>query len=181
VELSHLAWGTDASEYQRDEQGQKLRFVLSQDLHSRFRFAPLCQLALSGEAIACYLEGLFEQHGPPLVLKRDNGTIFNNTAVDAVLSRWCVLPLNSPPYYPRYNGAIERGIGELKTQLPDYLPMPAASWDLTTVTPILSSLCLQQNAQPRRALGQDSACDCFYGNQRRRFDKREGRILTLPP
>ena len=121
---------------------------------------------------ASYLEKLFAQYGPPLLLKRDNGSIFNNSAVDVVLSRWQVLPLNSPPYFPRYNGGIERGIGEIKAKLPDYLPVPAA-WDLSQVTPILHALALQQNAQTRRRLDQASACQRFYSPSRRRFGKRE--------
>ena len=168
----NVAWATDASEYRRDAHGQKLRFVLAQDLNSSFRFAPRCALALNGQAIASYLEQLFEQHGAPLVLKRDNGSIFNNSAVDAVLSRWHVLPLNSPPYYPRYNGGIERGICELKAQMPMHLVVPPA-WELPAIEPILRALCLQQNTQPRRALDQQSACHRFYHGPIRRFGKRE--------
>ena len=167
----NVAWATDASEYQRDGQGDKLRFVAVQDLNSSFRFGPLCALSLRGEAIAAYLDQLFAQYGPPLVLKRDNGSIFNNRAVDAVLSQWLVLPLNSPPYCPRYNGGIEHGIGELKAELPAYLSAPAA-WDLSQVTPILHSLCLLQNAQPRRRLDEETACARFFSH-RQRFSKRE--------
>lgn len=169
---SNLAWATDAAEYRPDREGRKLRFVAAQDLRSRFRFAPFCALALSGAAIAGYREQLFQQFGPPLLLKRDNGSIFNNTEVDAVLSRWQVLPLNSPAYYPRYNGAMERGIREVKERLPDYLPVPPA-WNLQQVTPTLASLCLQQNAELRRVLEGRSACDTFYGSDRRRFGQRE--------
>jgi transposase InsO family protein len=168
----NLAWATDASEYHRDGQGQKLKLVVVQDLNSSFRFAPMCALTLSGEAIAGYLEDLFEQHGAPLVLKRDNGSIFNSSAVDAVLSHWQVLPLNSPVYYPPYNGGIERGIGELKAQLPAHLIVPPA-WDLPRVETLLRALCLEQNNQPRRALDQQSASQRFYTGPRQPFGKRQ--------
>ena len=63
------------------------------------------------------LDELFTQFGPPLVLKRDNGSNLNSAAVNAVLSRWLVIPLNSPPHYPPYNGGIERSQRELKDTL----------------------------------------------------------------
>jgi hypothetical protein len=50
-----------------------------------------------GETVGVRLEQLFLQHGPPLVLKRDNGSNLNQQAVDEVLARYLVLPLNSPP------------------------------------------------------------------------------------
>jgi hypothetical protein len=53
------------------------------------------------------LEQLFLHDGPPLVLKRDNGSNLNHQAVDEVLARYLVIPLNSPPHYPPYNGAME--------------------------------------------------------------------------
>jgi hypothetical protein len=70
-----------------------------------------------GETVAGRLEHLFIQHGPPLVLKRDNGSNLNQRAVDEVLARYLVLPLNSPPHYPPYNGGMECAVRELKTPL----------------------------------------------------------------
>ena len=60
-----------------------------------------------GETVAVHLEQLFLQHGPPLVLKRDNGSNLNQQAVDEVLARYLVMPLNSPPHYAPYNGGME--------------------------------------------------------------------------
>ena len=54
---------------------------------------------------------------PPLVLKRDNGSNLNHQAVDEVLARYLVIPLNSPPHYPPYNGGMECAVRELKTLL----------------------------------------------------------------
>jgi ADP-ribosylglycohydrolase len=42
---------------------------------------------------------------------------FNNQYVDAVMARFGVLPLNNPPHFPRYNGAEEKGIRDLKAAL----------------------------------------------------------------
>lgn len=52
-----------------------------------------------------------------MFLKRDLGSPLNCHAVDAVLERHRVLPLNSPPGYPRYNGSMERGMRDLKAAL----------------------------------------------------------------
>ena len=167
-----VAWAIDGAEYTEDGQGQLLLFIAAQDLASSHRFAPLPALNLTAEKVAGYLEELFQKQGPPLVLKRDNGSIFNNEAVDAVLARWHVLPLNSPAYYPRYNGAIEKAICEIKADLPSVLAAPAA-WQLPQTQTILAALCLQQNAQPRRRLKGRSACQVYYGQKSIRYPKRQ--------
>jgi transposase InsO family protein len=60
------------------------------------------------------LRSLFREHGPPLVLKSDNGPHFIAAEVEALLARRGVFHLRSPFYWPRYNGSIEAGIGSLK-------------------------------------------------------------------
>jgi len=62
------------------------------------------------------LQPLFLVHGAPLVLKTDNGSPFCAGAALDFLRSWGAIPLFSPPYWPRYNGAIEAGIGSLKTR-----------------------------------------------------------------
>ncbi len=57
------------------------------------------------------LETLFIEHGPPLVLKPDNGGHFTAEEVRALLERWRVLHLLSPARTPTYNGSIESAIG----------------------------------------------------------------------
>jgi hypothetical protein len=70
-----------------------------------------------GESVAARLEQLFLGQGPPLVLKRDNRSNLNHKAVDEVLARHLVIPLNSPPHYPPYNGGMECAVRELKIPL----------------------------------------------------------------
>jgi hypothetical protein len=53
------------------------------------------------------LRAHFRRHGRPLLLKRDNGSLFNCGPIDQLLSDEAVIPFNSPAYYPRYNGGIE--------------------------------------------------------------------------
>jgi transposase InsO family protein len=62
------------------------------------------------------LQMLCTIHGAPLVLKTDNGSAFRADDTRAFLSPFGVNLLFSPPHTPRYNGAIEAGIGSLKTR-----------------------------------------------------------------
>jgi transposase InsO family protein len=63
------------------------------------------------------LGSLFTLYGAPLVLKTDNGSAFRAEAAQEYLRRWGVTSLFSPPRMPRYNGAIEAGIGSLKMRI----------------------------------------------------------------
>jgi hypothetical protein len=62
------------------------------------------------------LASLFALHGAPLVVKTDNGSAFGARGVQEFLYQAGALPLFSPPMWPRYNGAIEAGIGSLETR-----------------------------------------------------------------
>lgn len=106
-----LVWSMDQTESGNDLLHQV------QDLASRYKFEPLVADAIGGEAVAAYMENLFRTYGAPLVLKFDNGSNLNCAAVLAVLERWGVIPLPSPPHYPPYNGGIERGTREIKEKL----------------------------------------------------------------
>jgi hypothetical protein len=68
-----------------------------QDLASRYKFTPWVGERVLGESVAARLEQLFLRQGPSLVLKRDNGSNLNHQAVDEVLARYRVIPLNSLP------------------------------------------------------------------------------------
>jgi transposase InsO family protein len=94
------------------------------NLASRYGFRPLISEAEDEPRIAAFHEESFRQNGPPPFLKRDNGNPFNNQHVDAVLARHVVPPLNSPPQVPRYNGAMTKGIGDLKRRLDQRLSAP---------------------------------------------------------
>lgn len=156
----NLAWAIDATEYEADKEGHKLWVHPVKDLASRHQFEPLTALESRGSGVAAHLEKLFRKEGAPLFLKRDNGSAFNNQEVDDVLARWGVIPLNSPAYYPRYNGAIEKGIRELKTRLAGMLNVPER-WDLAQVGAFVSVAAEQENYKPRRCLGGLSAKEVY--------------------
>jgi transposase InsO family protein len=65
------------------------------------------------------LAGLFAEHGAPLALKSDNGSHFTGGVIADLLAAHRVEHLLSPPHWPRYNGAIEAGIGALKDRTAD--------------------------------------------------------------
>jgi hypothetical protein len=109
-----LVWAMDDMEIEIPGQA-KLFLNQVQDLGSRYKFMPGvgCK-QLTGPEIAERLERLFLKFGAPLFLKRDNGGNLNHPAVDAVLDKFLVIPLNSPVDYPPYNGAIEKAQREFR-------------------------------------------------------------------
>lgn len=66
----------------------------------------------TGEALLA-MRRLFACHGPPLVLKMDNGSAYISELFSALLDAHGVLPLYSPPGMPRYNGGREAGNGQI--------------------------------------------------------------------
>ena len=165
-----LAWSIDATEYG----DQQIIPVL--DLHARYRLQPLVSDRLEGNQIARHLEKLFRQHGPPLFLKRDNGSVFNCQPVDAVMARFGVLPLNNPPHFPRYNGAKEKSIRDLKAALDQrFQPQPAVPADLALAVAVTVH---ELNHKPRRCLQGRTACAAFHDDAaRRRWTKPQRKEI----
>jgi len=89
------------------------------DLASGYALAWLPVLDETAETTISALQWLFLEHGPPLVLKSDNGSGFIAEAMRGFLDRWKVCHLFSPPYTPEYNGSVEAGNGALKTRTCD--------------------------------------------------------------
>jgi transposase InsO family protein len=86
------------------------------DLASGF---PLSWLPVPQPTTAVAIEvlaKLFAEHGPPLVLKSDNGSSFRSQGMKDFVESAGVFSLFSPPHCPGYNGAIEAAIGSLKTR-----------------------------------------------------------------
>jgi transposase InsO family protein len=171
---SGLAWSIDATEYD-DRQ-----IIPVQDLASRYRLRPLVAGQLNGQQIAQHLEALFRRHGAPLLLKRDNGSPFNNQYVDELLARYWVLPLNNPPACPRYNGAQEKSIRDLKEHLQRrWGSAPANSADLSSeLMARIENSVHELNHQARRCLKGRTPCVVFHdGAQRLRWTVRQRQII----
>jgi transposase InsO family protein len=167
-----LAWSCDATEYGPDG----VLIIPVQDLASRYRFTPLVTQRLDGRQIAAHLEQLFRRHGAPLFLKRDNGSPFNHHAVDQLLARFGVLPLNNPPHFPRYNGGMEKGIRDFKAALDQRSQRCAATPTDFGLTVELTAH--ELNHQPRRGLNGRSACAVFHdATQRLRWSLRQRQSI----
>lgn len=153
-------------------------FVLNtQDLASGYKLPPYTDAEeLKGVDVASHLEQLFERFGPPLFLKRDNGGNLNHSSITEALSRWYVLPLNSPAYYAPYNGAIEHGQGEVKNKLRQDHNNPATFGELTQDVALAVH---DLNHQPRRKLSGDTSCLRFFSNPRFKYIKRKRKEVFL--
>jgi len=112
-------WAMDHAEPPRAIDGRWPCLLAVRDLASGCQVAWLPVLDETAETTISALQWLFLEHGPPLVLKSDNGSGFIADAIRRFLNRWDVRPLFSPPYTPQYNGSVEAGNGALKTRTHD--------------------------------------------------------------
>jgi transposase InsO family protein len=109
-------WAVDFAEPPRPIEGCYGRLLAVRDLASGCQLAWLPVPDETAATAAAALEGLFREHGAPLVLKSDNGSAFLAGEFGVLLAGWGVWQLFSPPRTPRYNGACEAGIGSMKAR-----------------------------------------------------------------
>lgn len=109
-------WAMDFAETPQPIDGLHPYLLAVRDLASGQQLLWLPASAPTAEVTLAALRALFAEYGPPLVLKTDNGSAFCAGATLDLLHEKEVLALFSPPGTPRYNGAIEAGIGSLKTR-----------------------------------------------------------------
>jgi len=169
----NVTWSMDPCEFRQGAANSKEHLNQMQDLASRYKFNPMAGDEPCGEEISGYLTKIFDLFGAPLFFKRDNGGNLNHSAVNAVLAEFFVLPLNSPVYYPPYNGAIEEAQTELKKGL-------AARLSYKPVCPpehleaYASTVEHDLNHRPRPCLNGKTACQVYFAG-RRTFSKWERR------
>jgi transposase InsO family protein len=131
--IAGSVWALDYAEAPQPIDGIYPYLLGLRDLASgaQLLWRPL-RAATAAEALVA-LAPLLIAHGPPLVLKTDNGAPFGTDAFRALLAAWSVLLLYSPPYTPRSNGAIEAGIGSLKSRTDEHASRAGRpgswSWD----------------------------------------------------
>jgi len=172
-----LIWSMDATELGSNKFGVKIFVQNTQDWATSYKLPPIVTKNLSGKQIARLLVKLFKKYGPPLFLKRDNGGNQCHLRVDRVLADWGVIPLNSPPYYPPYNGNIEQGQKELKSTLRD------SGFELTQIPdehlgPYIESAMNDRNHMARPKLKGKTACCEFFGKKDNiKFNRRTRRRI----
>lgn len=172
--VPNIAWSMDPCEYkQLNTNGDKVYFNQMQDLASRYKFMPMTGEIPCGEEISGYLAETFNRFGAPLFLKRDNGGNLNHKAVNGVLSEYFVMPVNSPVYYPPYNGAIEEAQTELKNGL-DAKLLYRTFCPRDHMEAYASTVEHDLNHKPRPCLNGSNACQVYF-NGKRAFTKWERR------
>jgi transposase InsO family protein len=109
-------WAMDFTEWPARVDGRDRYLLAVRDLASGAQLLWQPVPAPTAIEVRAALATLFVQYGAPLVLKSDNGSAFGAAPVPELLADFGVESLFSPPHVPQYNGAIEAGIGSLKTR-----------------------------------------------------------------
>jgi transposase len=109
-------WALDLSDPPELLEGRWKKVLCVRDLSSGTQLLSQGLERESAGRVAAALVLLFALYGAPLVLKSDNGKVFLARVLARLLEEWGVLALLSPIRTPRYNGAIEAGIGALKAR-----------------------------------------------------------------
>jgi len=153
-----VIWSIDELEC-RDINGQTVFWLQIQDLGSRYKFGPVVEQARTSAEIAAILRRLFDTYRPPLFLKRDNAGNLNGPELNALLDEYLVISLNSPAYYPPYNGCIEKAQREFKEALARRLAEdPTVASHLLLTTEVISH---DLNHKIRPCLKWQTPCSLF--------------------
>jgi transposase InsO family protein len=108
-----VLWSEDGAAFH--EHKAKRELVVVQDDCSRFKVNHrLAAGPATGKDVLAVLEEAFAKDEPPLVLKRDGGSIFDDANVMALLDEHDVVVVTSPPRYPPYNGKKERSFRDIR-------------------------------------------------------------------
>jgi len=169
----NLAWALDGLEF-GNHHVQNL-----QDLCSRYKFTPLTTNHVpGGKEVSQYLARQFTRFGPPLFIKRDNGSNLNTGSINQLLEERLVIPINSPVYTASYNGAIEHSQGELKTGMCGKVAVTTREFVLLS-----ENTAHALNHNPRRSLSGKNACTTYFSNPlkytRRQRKEAYGWICSL--
>jgi hypothetical protein len=108
-------WAIDFSEARHPIDGVYPYLLAVRDLASHRQLAWQPVASEKAAEVVPTLRQLFAEHGPPLVLKSDNGSAFIAHLTREAMLQAIVAQLFSPPKRPQYNGALERSNGVLKT------------------------------------------------------------------
>lgn len=108
-------WAMDHTEAVYPVDGTSTYLLAVRDLASQRQLAWLPVIRERSEEVIQALAELFAEHGPPLVLKSDNGPAFRSEPTGELCVAEQLAQLFSPPGRPRYNGALERSNSTLKT------------------------------------------------------------------
>jgi len=106
-------WAADFKERREPIEGRYGWILSVKDLASRCQLVWQPMEEATAEVVQATYARLFAEHGPPLVLKTDNGGPFRAEETKKLLAQYEVTPLFSPKRRPQYNGGVERANGQL--------------------------------------------------------------------
>ena len=104
-------WAADHLQPDQPIDDQYPYALVVRDLASHFQLAWLPVPDNKASSTIAILARLFQIHGPPLVLKTDNGSAFIARKTRTLLDEHQVLHLRSPARRPQYNGSCEAAGG----------------------------------------------------------------------
>lgn len=107
-------WALDHCQAPEPIDGQYPYILNVRDLASGQVLGWIPVAAADSQTTLRLVERLFQEQGPPLVLKSDNGSAFIDAQFQELLESWKVIALRSPPHTPQYNGSCEAGGGAMK-------------------------------------------------------------------
>jgi hypothetical protein len=111
---SGVMWSEDGTGF--TDRGRKKELLVVQDEHARFKLGHrLSEGPATEDTVVAYLERAFAEHGAPLVMKHDGGSIFHGGRVRQLLDEHLVTDLTGPRQYPQYNGKQERSMRDIKS------------------------------------------------------------------
>lgn len=153
-------WSFDTTEYGPE----KIKMTPLRDLASKYTLpVPLAGAQEDGARIAEHLEQMFKRDGAPLFLKRDLGSPLRCHQVNEVLERHAVLPLDSPPAYPQYNGSMERSMRDLHDAL-DQVRLHQPQLPFGVQVELATH---RLNHRSLRSLGHRTPCQVYHDPARR--------------
>jgi hypothetical protein len=137
----------------------------------------------AASAVACLTE-LFTEHGPPLVLKADNGSAFISDDVLELCCQHRVVVLYSPPLSPWYQGSIETGMNAIRDAVDEIVARKGRQGQWTQ-DDLDQALCmLNLRAMPSRDGAVPSEvwryAQAITTAERQRFYERYSKNVTEP-
>lgn len=181
--MRRITWNTPRSVWSMDVteaavNGGKVFVNLLQDMSSKYKLHSISDYeAPCGEEIAGQLALAFGKNGPPLFLKRDNGGNLNHAAVQDVLERHMVIPFNSPPYYPKFNGSVENANCEMKKEESFALVRELEAYKGDELSLYTDNVLNCLNHKKRGALGGKCACLVFFGSEKLNVTRRDRKEI----
>lgn len=161
-----MVWATDGTKYCEPgvPEGSELQTV--RDMASKYLFRPMfTTYTPSGEEVGGYWANLFHVQGIPLFMKVDNAGNFCGEAAMIILMEHGVIPIISPPEYPKYNGSVENLQGDIKGAIKPLLPWgrPASENEFEMCARVAAH---DLNHESRRVLKGSTACSVIGGGGR---------------